>query len=146
VALRTFYRLALIIPFVALGLGALRSPYYVVGTVVWLSPDALLRLLVLYTLLAAWLWVQFGRRPATRWTALLCWAPLQLVILVLLATLVEVALRGAWRAAAEFAAVLLTQVLLLTLAGYAYVVFLVLVRETLRRVGVMPAETARAGA
>jgi hypothetical protein len=48
VALRTFYPLALIIPLLGLGLGALRSPYYVVGTVVWLSPDALLRFLVLY--------------------------------------------------------------------------------------------------
>jgi hypothetical protein len=146
VALRTFYRLALIIPLVGLGLGALRSPYYVVGTVVWLSPDALLRLLALYTLLAAWLWVQFGRRAAARWPALLWWAPLQLVILVLLATRVEVAVRGAWLAAAEFSAVLLIQMLVLTLAGYAYVLLLVLMRETLRRVGVVPAETARAGA
>jgi hypothetical protein len=77
---------------------------------------------------------------------LLWWAPLQLVMLVLLATVVDVAARGAWRAAAEFGPVLLIQALLLTLSGYAYVLFLVLVRETLRRVGVVPAETARVGA
>jgi hypothetical protein len=146
VTLRTFYRLALILPLVGLGLGALRSPYYVVGTVVWLSPAEFQRILVLYTTLAAWLWVQLGRGPATRWAALLWWAPLQLVALVLLATVVEVAARGAWLGLAEVGGVLLIQALLLTLSGYAYVLFLMLVRETLQRVGVVPAETAQPGA
>ena len=79
-ALKTLYRLALILPLVAPGLGALRSPYYFVGTVVWLYPDEFLRILVLLTPLAAWLWAQLGRRPATRRTALLWWAPLQPVM------------------------------------------------------------------
>jgi hypothetical protein len=48
--------------------------------------------------------------------------------------------------AAEFAGILLKPALLLTLSGYAYVLFLVLVRATLQRVGVVQAETAQAGA
>ena len=150
--LRTFYRFALIIPLVGLGTAALLSlfgygaRYYVVGTVAWEFPATLLRMLLVYGLLASWLWVQLGRQPAARLTRLVWQAPLLLVALVVVVDLTIATVSRGGLEPSELVGLLLLTALIVGTIGYAYVGLVMLARGALPPDGHAARSSARAGA
>jgi hypothetical protein len=151
-ALRTFYRLALILPLFGLGVAARLSAsgygprYYVVGTVAWEYPAAFVQTLLVYCLLAAWVWVQLGRRPASRLTPVVWRSPLLFVVLALMVDLAVAAASHARLEVAQLGGILLMTALVVGIAGFAYVVLLMVLRASLRLDQHALGESARAGA
>jgi hypothetical protein len=106
------------------------------GTAAWLFPTSVVRGLLVYGAVAAWLWVEIGRRPPEDLPALARRAPLLYLGLswAFLATIVLLhgRAREVWPAVAPVA--LLRAVAHLAV-GYGYVVLVEIARVRLERAG-----------
>lgn len=93
---RAFYRAAALVPFLGLAVAAVvaRPSARLPEGWEWVYPTSLTRGVLVYALLAAWLWRQIDRRPAAEMARFIWWVPLIYVALLSGLMLVLALLRG----------------------------------------------------
>lgn len=137
---RDVYRAATLLPFVGLVIAAAldhRSSELPAG---WdfVYPTSITRGLLVYSVLAAWLWIQIRRRPPKELRRRIWWMPVWYVALGWLMMLALTLLRGeAGELWAEQSGAILTRTAVHLFVGYAYLGLLHLAITSLRRGGAL---------
>ena len=126
---RALYRAAALGPLIGLGIAAaLAAPSALPAGWDWVYPTSVTRGLLVYALLAAWLWLEIGRRPPGEIRRLMWWVPLLYVglgwLLMFGLALVRGAVAELW---SEHARAILTRTAVHLLVGYGYVALMQMV-------------------
>ena len=135
---RNFYRAALLGPLTGLAIAAaLRRPAQPLSAEWdWVYPTSVTRGLITYAVLAAWLWIEIGRRPLGDLGRLVWRAPFVYVALTWLLMLSLSLLRGAtaelW---AEHAGAIALRTAVHLLIGFGYVALIHVALDRLRSAG-----------
>jgi hypothetical protein len=135
---RDAYRAATLLPFIGLVLASLlaRPAAELPAGWDWVYPTSLTRAVLVYALLATWLWLQLARRPLAELERMLWWAPVAYVALGWLLMLVLSLLRGEaaelWE---EHGRAILLRTAVHFAVGYGYVVLVRLALGRLRLSG-----------
>lgn len=145
--LQTFYRAALLGPLagmsLALALDRLAGPRDLTPEHL-IIPDSLTRGIIAYAVVAAWVWVQLGRRPEEAFRPLIWRAPLLYLAASAALVLFFAALRG-WLGALwpEQAGVLLLRTVVHLVVAYGYVALLHLALTRLQAAGTIRTPAAK---
>lgn len=135
---REFYRAAALGPFLGLVVAAAldRPSDSLPAGWDWVYPTSTTRGLVVYTLLAAWLWLEIGRRPPADVRRLVWWMPLLYVaggwLLMLGLSLLRGATGELW---AEHGGVILLRTAVHLVVGFGYVALVGVAHDAIRRAG-----------
>jgi hypothetical protein len=120
---RACYRAVALGPLIGLAIAAaLATPAALPAGWDWVYPTSVTRGLLVYSVLAAWLWIEIGRRPAAEIRRRMWWVPLLYVafgwLLMFGLALVRGAVAELW---AEHAGAIATRTAVHLLIGYGYV-------------------------
>ncbi len=135
---RAFYRAAALGPFVGLGVAAAldRPSATLPAGWDWVYPTSITRGLMVYALLAAWLWIEIGRRSIGAIRRLVWWVPPLYVaggwLLMLGLSLLRGAAGELW---AEQGGVILLRTAVHLVVGFGYVALVGVAYDAIRRGG-----------
>jgi hypothetical protein len=144
---RTFFRAAILLPFIGLAVaaGVARPEVGLPAGWEWVYPTSLTRGVLVYSGLAAWLWLQLDRRPLQEIRRRIWWVPVVYVALGWLLMLGLSLLRGeAAQLWSEQAGAILGRAAVHFAVGYGYLVLVHVALNGLSRGGHLadPAEAA----
>jgi hypothetical protein len=138
ISTRAFYRAASLGPLVGLAIAAalVRPAAALPAGWDWVYPTSVTRGLMVYALMAVWLWIEIGRRPTADIRRLVWWVPLLFIAVSWLLMLTLTLLRGAagelW---AEYAGAIALRTVVHLVVGYGYVALVHVALNELRRAG-----------
>ena len=135
---RSFFRTAIVGPLLGMVIAAMldRPSEPLPAGWEWVYPTSLARAVLVYALLAGWLWIQLDRRTPVEFGRLVWWTPVLFVLLGWSFMLALALLRGSaaelW---AEHSGQILLRAAVHLAVGYGYVLLIMVARRLLREGG-----------